>query len=138
VVVVTNQPGVARGFFPEELVHRVHQQMTAELAALGAQLHAIYYCPHKDEDDCGCRKPRPGLLERAAREQNIALAGSFLVSDRYLDLEMGHQVGCRTVLVLTGYGRGELEWNRARWPRPPDWIADDLRAAVEIILKEIG
>ena len=137
VVVVTNQSGVARGFFPEELVHRVHQHMSAELGASGARLDAIYYCPHKDEDDCGCRKPRPGLLERAAREHHLELPGSSLVSDRYADLEMGHQVGCRTVLVLTGYGRGELEWNRARWLRQPDWIAEDLRAAVDVILKEI-
>jgi len=136
VIVITNQSGVARGFFPEELIHRVHEKMIAELAAASARVDGIYYCPHRDEDNCGCRKPRPGMLERAAREHGLALAGSFLVSDRYDDLEMGQSVGGRGILVLTGYGRGEYEWNRARWPRLPEFVAEDLSAATEIILGE--
>jgi len=137
VIVITNQSGVARGFFPEELIHRVHERMTAELAAGGARVDGIYYCPHREEDDCKCRKPRPGMLERAAREHGVALAGSFFVSDRYDDLKMAHSVGGRSVLVLTGYGRGEYEWNRARWPQPPEFVAEDLSSAAEIILKEL-
>lgn len=138
VVVLTNQSGVARGFFPEGLVHRVHEQLAAELAAGGARLDAIYFCPHRGEDACACRKPRPGMLERAAREHALALAGSFLISDRYADLEMGHAVGARTILVLTGYGRGELEWHRAEWLRQPDYVAEDLSVAAEIVVKELA
>jgi len=136
VIVVTNQSGVARGFFPEEMVRRVHEKMTQVLAASGARVDGIYYCPHKTEDRCECRKPHPGMLERAAREHGLELPGSFLVSDRFADLDMGRAVGCRSVLVLTGYGRGEYEWNRTRWPQLPDHVAEDLTAAVDWILQE--
>lgn len=136
VVVITNQSGVARGIFPESLVHRVHEKMTAELAASGAHVDGIYYCPHKSEDACGCRKPLPGLLERAAREHGLELAGSYVVGDRYADLEVGQRVGSRGVLVLTGYGRGEYELHRHTWPCQPDYVAEDLTAAVELILGE--
>lgn len=134
-VVVTNQSGVARGFFPQALIHQIHEKMNAELAAGGARLDGVYYCPHKTEDDCDCRKPLPGMLERAARELHLELADSFVVSDRYVDIEMGHSVGCHTILVLSGYGRGEYEWNRARWARQPDHVTENLSGAVDIILK---
>ncbi len=136
VVVVTNQSGVARGFFPEELIHRIHEKMGAELAAEGARLEAIYYCPHGKEDRCACRKPLPGMLERAAREHGLELAGSVIVGDRCGDMEMGLKVGCRSILVLTGYGRGEYEWNCSRWTQPPDHVAENLAEAVELILRE--
>ncbi len=136
VIVVTNQSGVARGFFPEEMVHRVNDKMTKELEAGGAHVDRIYYCPHSTDTKCDCRKPNPGMLERAAREHHLELHGSSLVSDRFADLEMGYKAGCRTVLVLSGYGRGEYEWNRARWPHLPDHVAENLTIAVDWILKE--
>lgn len=136
VIVITNQSGVARGFFPEELVHRVHEKMAAELAAGGARVDGIYYCPHISADKCECRKPLPGMLTQAAREHSLGLAGSFLVSDRFADLEMGEKAGCRSILVMTGYGRGEYAWNRTRWPGLPDHVAENLTDAVEWILKE--
>jgi D-glycero-D-manno-heptose 1,7-bisphosphate phosphatase len=136
VIILTNQSGVARGYFPEELVRQVHERMVQELEAAGARIDGVYYCPHRAEDNCGCRKPRPGLLERAAREHGLELSRSYLVSDLYADLDMAQGEGCRSILVLSGYGRGEYEWNRGRWPRRPDHVAEDLSAAVEIILKE--
>jgi D-glycero-D-manno-heptose 1,7-bisphosphate phosphatase len=136
VIVVTNQSGVARGYFPEELVRQVNERMVLELASAGARVDGVYYCPHRAEDDCGCRKPRPGMLERAAREHGLRLPGSYLVGDLYADLEMAHREDCRSILVLTGYGRGEYEWHRARWLRQPDYVAEDLTAAVEMILEE--
>ncbi|MBI1737924.1 MAG: HAD family hydrolase [Acidobacteria bacterium] len=136
VVVVTNQSGVGRGFFPDELVHRVHERMIAELAAGGARVDAIYYCPHSTADDCACRKPRPGMMVRAAREHRLAVRGSWVVGDRYGDMEMAHATGCRSILVLSGYGRGEYEWHRGNWKRQPSHVAENLEAAVEIILKE--
>ena len=95
VIVVTNQSGVARNIFPVSLVHEVHQKMISELAAGGARIDAIYFCPHKSEDACECRKPNPGLLEQAAREHALDLASSWIVGDRYADLEMGHVAGAR-------------------------------------------
>ena len=85
VVVVTNQSGVARGYFPESLIGTVHELMTTQLAKEGAHVDALYYCPHKEEDACACRKPKPGMLESAAREHGLDLRRSFVVGDRYGD-----------------------------------------------------
>lgn len=134
VIVITNQSGVARGIFPERLVHEVHEKMTAELAAANARIDAIYFCPHKSEDACECRKPHPGLLERAAREHALDLRASWVVGDRYADIEMGHTAGSRGMLVMTGYGRGEYELHRSSWPQQPDLLAENLEEAVRLIL----
>ena len=136
VVVVTNQSGVGRGYFPESLVHTVHELMTQQLAAAGAHLDGIYYCPHTSADRCDCRKPKPGLLERAAREHFLDLRSSFVVGDRYGDVELGQRAGASGILVRTGYGEGELAWNAAKWPVPPDFVADDLTAGVDWILRQ--
>jgi D-glycero-D-manno-heptose 1,7-bisphosphate phosphatase len=137
VIVITNQSGVARGFYPEALVHRVHDRMEDELRAAGAHVDGIYYCPHISADGCDCRKPSPGMLERAAEEHNLKIAGSTIVSDRYDDIRMGHDAGCWTILVLTGYGRGEYEWNRKGWAKPPHHVVENLEEAVEIVLREM-
>jgi D-glycero-D-manno-heptose 1,7-bisphosphate phosphatase len=135
VIVVTNQSGVARNIFPESLVHEVHMKMVAELAVGGAWIDGVYFCPHKSEDTCECRKPLPGLLHRAAREHELDLAACWVVGDRYADLEMGYAAGGRGILVMTGYGRGEYELHHGAWPRQPDALADDLRDAVAHILQ---
>ena len=136
VIVVTNQSGVARDIFPESLVHQVHQKMIAELSAGGARVDAIYFCPHKTEDACECRKPNPGLLERAAGDHALDLSASWVVGDRYADLEMGHAAGARGILVMTGYGRGEYELHHTRWARQPDALAKNLTEAVRRILND--
>jgi D-glycero-D-manno-heptose 1,7-bisphosphate phosphatase len=136
VIVVTNQSGVARDIFPESLVHQVHQKMIAELSAGGARVDAIYFCPHKTEDACECRKPNPGLLERAAGDHALDLSASWVVGDRYADLEMGHAAGARGILVMTGYGRGEYELHHTRWSRQPDGLAENLTEAVRRILND--
>ena len=135
VIAVTNQSGVGRGYFPESLVHTVHELMSQQLAAAGAHLDAIYYCPHTSEDGCDCRKPKPGLLERAAREHSLDLRSSFVVGDRYRDMELGQSVGASGVLVRTGYGADELA-SASQWPVPPDFVADDLTAAADWILRQ--
>ena len=136
VIVVTNQSGVGRGFFPEAMVHTVHEVMTQQLAAGGAHLSAIYYCPHTSDDECECRKPMPGLLRRAAGEHHIDLRRSFVVGDRYGDVELAHGTDGRGILVRTGYGEQDLRENRAAWPKQPDFVADDLAAAVDWILRQ--
>jgi D-glycero-D-manno-heptose 1,7-bisphosphate phosphatase len=137
VIVVTNQSGVARGFFPESLIQEMHKKMNEALAAGGAHVDGMYYCPHIRDDACTCRKPLPGMLEQAAREHNLEIRGSAIVSDRYNDIQMGLDAGCRGYLVLTGYGRGEYQWNRAKWPRQPDHVVENLADAVKTILKEM-
>lgn len=138
VVVVTNQSGVGRGYFPEQLVRDVHQRMKAELSAAGAQVQGVYYCPHVSADHCECRKPKPGMLQQAARELALDLQGSFVVGDRHADIELAHAVGARSILVRTGYGEGELAWHAEHWQRHPEFVAADLPEAVEWILKEVS
>ena len=135
VIVVTNQSGVGRGYFPESLVHAVNELMTQQLAVAGAKLDAIYYCPHTSAEKCACRKPNTGMLDRAAREHSLDLRRSFVVGDRYGDVELARNAGARSVLVRTGYGEGELAWHAAKWPVQPDFVAEDLAQAAEWILR---
>jgi len=143
-VLVTNQAGVARGYYPESLVQEVHAALRAALEKGGARLDGIYYCPHHPSvgeapyrQQCDCRKPRPGLLHRAATELGIELGRSWVVGDRYVDLELAWSVGARAVMVKSGYGRGELAYHAAAWPRLPDRVAEDLLEAVRQILEEM-
>jgi D-glycero-D-manno-heptose 1,7-bisphosphate phosphatase len=136
VIVVTNQSGVGRGYFPESLVHTVHEIMTRELADAGAHLDGIYFCPHTNADVCECRKPRPGLLQRAAREHCLDLRRSFVVGDRFGDVELARNAAARSLLVRTGYGEGEMAWHAAKWPIQPDHVAPTLIEAVDWILRQ--
>jgi len=140
-VVVTNQAGVARGYFAESLVEETHDRLREMLAAEGARLDGIYYCPHHPEVGapayrkvCECRKPRPGMLLRAQAEMGIDLAASYMVGDSVRDVEAGRRAGATTVLVLTGYGKGELEYQSHGWSHAPDHVASDLLDAVAWIL----
>jgi D-glycero-D-manno-heptose 1,7-bisphosphate phosphatase len=144
-VVITNQSGVARGYFPESLVRRIHDKMQDLLKKEGAHLDGIYYCPHHPEvgippyrQKCRCRKPATGLVEEAVRDLDIDCSKSYAIGDRGIDLEFAHQIGAKGVLVLTGYGKGEWEYLRDRWSVKPDHIAPDLHKAVQWILKEEG
>jgi D-glycero-D-manno-heptose 1,7-bisphosphate phosphatase len=144
-IVVTSQSGVARGYFPEELVQKVHEKIAQELAAHSARLDAFYYCPHHPEAQleayrkvCRCRKPSIGMLEEAAQRFQIDLASSYVVGDSYRDVQLGFNAGARTILVLTGYGRGEVEYRLSAGPRKPDWICENLPEAVERILKDLA
>lgn len=140
-VVVTNQAGIARGYFEESLVDEVHDRVRELLAQEGARLDGIYYCPHHPDVGappyrkvCECRKPQPGMLRRARDEMGIDLPSSYMVGDSIKDLEAGHRAGTTNVLVLTGYGKGELEHKSSQWPVRPDHVADDLLGAVTWIL----
>jgi len=141
-VVVTNQAGVARGYFAETLVDEVHDRLREMLASEGARLDGIYYCPHHPEVGapayrkvCDCRKPKPGMLLRAQDEMGIDLAASYMVGDSVRDIEAGRRAGATTVLVLTGYGKGELEHKSHAWSSRPDHVATDLLDAVSWILE---
>jgi D-glycero-D-manno-heptose 1,7-bisphosphate phosphatase len=136
VIVVTNQSGVGRGYFPESLVHTVNQLMTQQLADVGARIDAIYYCPHVSTENCGCRKPKTGMLERAAHELSLDLQRSFVIGDRHGDMELARNARARSILVRTGYGEGELAWHAANWPAQPDFVAADLAQAADWILRQ--
>lgn len=145
VVVVTNQAGVARGYFPWHVVEDTHRRLHTLLAAEGARLDGVYVCPHHPEvggpgfrQACSCRKPRPGLLRRAARELGLDLPRSFVVGDSFRDIGAGRAAGvAAAILVRTGYGRGELLWRSPRATVWPDFIADDLPAALDWIFRRL-
>ena len=133
-ILTTNQSGIARGYFPESTVHEVHQLLQVELKQWEAHIDAIYFCPHLPEDNCDCRKPRPGMMLRAARELEIDLSRSYMVGDRYIDVRAAHAAGVRSVLVCSGDGAGEMA-KYAGLPGPqPDFVADNLLHAVDAIL----
>ena len=134
VVVVSNQSGVARGYFPESLVLEVNELMKSALAKEGARLDGVYYCPHSSADGCDCRKPNIGMMQRAERDLGVEASGSYVVGDRYGDMEMAFRAGAHAILVRSGYGLGEWMWHRQEWPRQPDYIAEDLAGAVDWIL----
>jgi D-glycero-D-manno-heptose 1,7-bisphosphate phosphatase len=136
VIVVTNQSGVSHGYFPESLVHTVNELMSQQFAKAGAGIDAIYYCPHTSAENCSCRKPRTGMLERAAKEHALDLQRSFVVGDRYGDVELARNVHAQSILVRTGYGEGELAWHAAKWPLQPDFVAQDLAEAANWILRQ--
>jgi D-glycero-D-manno-heptose 1,7-bisphosphate phosphatase len=140
VVVVTNQAGVARGFFTDAFVEETHRHLEARLAAGGAHIDAYYYCPHHPNGkvaafarSCDCRKPGPGMIHNAARDLGLDPARSFVVGDTWLDIGLARAVGARGILVRTGAG--------AAWEARPveglaaDAVADNLAAAVSVILQ---
>lgn len=142
VIVVTNQAGVARGYYPESQIATLHHALEGMLESEGAHIDRFYYCPHHPEGqgtyslDCDCRKPKPGLLLRAAREMNIDLRRSVMVGDKASDLAAGFSVGCKTILVLTGYGPKEKSsWNETF---QPSFVAPDLFGAVEWLLRDLA
>ncbi len=135
VIVVSNQAGVGRGYFSTATVEAIHQQLAKQLAIHGARLDAIYYCPHHPSDGCECRKPKTGMLLQASRKYGLDMRRAFIVGDKVSDLDAGRRVGCRTVLVLTGYGEQARETlNNSIFQ--PDYISPDLSDAVKWILAE--
>lgn len=127
--IVTNQSGVGRGLFDEARLAQIHRRLVVLLAAAGGALDGIYVCPHVPEDDCPCRKPRPGLIERAQRELGLDPGASFVVGDKACDIELGKRVGAMTVLVRTGYGVSTLVEGQVR----PDHAVRDVAEAARLI-----
>jgi D-glycero-D-manno-heptose 1,7-bisphosphate phosphatase len=114
VFIFTNQSGIARGLFTETDLEAIHRRLLAMLAHEGARVDAIYFCPHHPDygktpyrKSCTCRKPKPGMLKKASKEYGIKLSRSFVIGDRFIDMQAGKAAGCRTALVLTGYGSVE-------------------------------
>jgi histidinol-phosphate phosphatase family protein len=129
VVVITNQSGIARGYFTVQILARIHQKMADELGRSAAKLDAVYYCPHHPDEGCECRKPKTALFHQAVREMDIELDLSYVVGDSSIDIEAGKTLGCKTILVTTGPKQGD------RLTRS-DYTSDSLIEAVQWILKD--
>jgi histidinol-phosphate phosphatase family protein len=143
VIGVSNQSGVARGFYSTAEVDRVNQRIIEVLGAAGARLDRIYYCPHlpeinraRGEEPCTCRKPSPGMIEQAQADFPIDMSRSFVVGDQLCDIGLARAAGIPGILVLTGFGQGERL--RVSDDNPPDFIADDLLAAVTCQGRALG
>jgi D-glycero-D-manno-heptose 1,7-bisphosphate phosphatase len=121
LVVVTNQPDVARGTQTRDAIDRMHARLSAVLP-----LDDIRVCAHDDADRCACRKPEPGMLRDAARDGELSLADSFMVGDRWRDIDAGRRAGCTTVFVDWGYDE--------RRPEAPDAVVGSLGEAADWIL----
>lgn len=135
VVVVTNQSGVARGYYTEEDVELLHRHIAAELEKAGARVDAWLFCPHHPDGrgsyslPCDCRKPLPGMLKEAARRYSIDLEASIMIGDKLADIGAGMSAGCRTMLVRTGYG-ADQEYGVSS----PTEVYDDLLAAANSLI----
>jgi D-glycero-D-manno-heptose 1,7-bisphosphate phosphatase len=137
LVVVSNQSGVARGLFDEAALLGVSERLGWLLQKAGLKAAGFYYCPHHPDGsapayavECDCRKPKPGLLLRAAADLNISLAQSWMIGDILHDVEAAHRAGCRAVLLVNG-GEDQWEMSALRWP---DLVAADLETAARQIL----
>ena len=142
VVITSNQSGVARGYFPITLVKEIHNLMVQRLAKDNAHVDRIYFCPHHTNGivpeyakECICRKPNIGLIKKAAAELDIDMQGSYVIGDRLLDIEFAHNANLPGILVLTGYGKGEAQYNMHSKSISPSYVAKDLLRAVKWILK---
>ena len=136
LVIISNQSGVARGYFQEADLQPVKEKIIALLRQEGIPLHGLYYCPHHPEGsvepyarECNCRKPAPGLILRAAAELQIDLSASWMVGDILHDVEAGNRAGCRTVLINNG---NETEWVSGVY-RKPYFVAADVREAAALL-----
>ena len=144
-VMVTNQAGIARGYFSPDVLAAVNDALVAQLKDEGAHLDGVYVCPHHPTEGeppyrmvCACRKPKPGLLLRASADLGLDLERSTLVGDKGSDLVAARAVGARSVLVLTGYGLGEWEYRRGALPVQPDHVADDLLGAADWVIEGLS
>jgi D-glycero-D-manno-heptose 1,7-bisphosphate phosphatase len=146
VVVISNQAGVARGLFTEDFVKITNERLQNALRKQKAHIDYFYYCPHHPTEGidpyrqvCNCRKPAPGMLLQAAHDLDIDLTKSYLVGDRFNDMEAGKKIGVRGILVKTGFGQGLLQDDgpdEATAENKPDFIAEDILEAVRWILKD--
>jgi D-glycero-D-manno-heptose 1,7-bisphosphate phosphatase len=144
VVLVTNQSGVARGYFPESLVREAQERLDQMLQQEGARIDALYYCPHHPTAGnssytvaCDCRKPSTGLIDRAARDLDIDVKRSYVVGDKWSDVELGQRAGARSILVQSGYAADDPGNIRPANISDPDFIAHTILEAAEWILKSV-
>ncbi|MFQ5583248.1 MAG: D-glycero-alpha-D-manno-heptose-1,7-bisphosphate 7-phosphatase [Calditrichia bacterium] len=142
IIVVSNQSGVARGYFDEAMVQTIHREVLKIFSGNGALIDGIYYCPHHPgygsapyRKACDCRKPAPGMILQAQIEHNLSLPNSFIIGDKRTDIVTGKNLNIPAILVLTGYGKEEQAKIMRDGNPEPDFIADDIYQAALWIKK---
>lgn len=137
LVVLTNQSAINRGYTTVDAVEEIHRMLRTRAERAGAVIGGVYYCPHRPEDECGCRKPKTGMVDVARRELDLP-SGGWMVGDAATDMEMGRAAGLRTLLVLTGRGEDQLQRIRQSGSQEPWAVCADLNEAVDRILADLG
>ena len=142
-IIVSNQSGVARGYFPMELIDRVHAHLNDLLAKEGANIDGIFFCPHYPRGivpeysvECDCRKPRTGLVQKACEEFDIDMKNSYVIGDRCSDIELAERSNLQGIMVRTRYGLGDIEYVLPHKPFNPQHIARDLLHAIRWIIEQ--
>ncbi|MDH3325630.1 MAG: D-glycero-beta-D-manno-heptose 1,7-bisphosphate 7-phosphatase [Gammaproteobacteria bacterium] len=136
VAIATNQSGIARGFYSENTLQQMHEKMTDLLIPINGRVDGIFYCPHGPDDNCDCRKPKPGLYHQIAKHFNTALDGVNIIGDSYRDLDAAMAVNAKPILVKTGKGLVTLKKHEDDLKRYNIPIFDDLKCVVDKLLSE--
>ncbi len=144
IIIITNQSGVAQGFFSEKSLQKVNHYLLKKLSQQKAAVDGIYFCPHHPrvglknyKKDCDCRKPKTGLLKLAVKEKKLKLKDSVVIGDKISDVELGKNAKIKSILVLTGYGKKESKKITAFSKSKPDFIAKNLLEAVKLLQKQV-
>jgi len=138
IIVMTNQSGIARGYFTEEVLSKIHDRMKIEFDVFDVKLDGVYYCPHHPDDECNCRKPKTGLFEIAIEEHDIDVNQSYMIGDKILDVCAGQKIGVKTILVPEAHVKDDFLSTKNEWECYPNHLADDFIDAMEWILKLKG
>lgn len=132
-IVISNQSAIGRGYFTEKDLLAVNARVSELIEDGGGRLDGIYYCPHTPDDGCRCRKPEPGLIKRASADHGLHGVPAYFIGDKVSDMGAAYGVGAKAIMVLTGYGKAELE----KLDSPPDFVARDLLHAVSWIINDL-
>jgi len=132
VYIISNQAGISKGYFTMKDLKEITKKMMKEIERAGGRITEAFYCPHKTEDKCGCRKPKAGLFKKALKRGEIDFKKTFFIGDNIRDVQAGHAIGSKTMLVLSGKVRSR---NSKGWEAKPDFIKRNLLDAVEFILR---
>lgn len=133
IFVISNQAGVGKGIFSQEALDEITKKMLEEFRKAGGKIKAVYYCTHRQEENCSCRKPKAGLIDIVKKKYSLSRLGdSFFIGDTTQDIETGKRAGLKTILVFSGKEKPE---NKNNWQTHPDFTAADLSEAVDLILK---
>ncbi len=134
IIIISNQAGIAKGLYTQESLAEMTEKMLERIRRNSAYIHSVHYCQHCDEDNCVCRKPKTGLFKQALLGKSVDLNETFFIGDSQRDIEAGKNLGCKTILVLSGHTKTEQEVGDFKFR--PDFIAVDLLDAVESVLEK--
>jgi len=133
IFVISNQAGVSKGLYSQEALDEITRNMLKAIESSGGRIHSVTYCIHLPEQGCSCRKPKTGMIESAVKGFDIDFKETYFIGDSRLDVGVGRNVGCKTILLLTGKENPDRIKD---WPFKPDFIKKDLKKAVEWVLKQ--